>query len=248
MNDYKEGFSIHRDGESSARELTAVSGPGKMRGLEKSGGAVQGSQLGESQVQGRGPGLDGLGLRERAREGARSVCRLWACLRFTGSKTFTTFPEGSLTLKVPGPQPRGLPRGRGWLFRKSLGRAPGQTLVCSFPSVNTRKPHPVPQTDLQKSVLSFRLGYSVGAKWLEAQDSLPRFRTPDQCNFQLSFSKIPTPDIPAISHWSHKNMWGQVISGGRKAHLDPPWRSTSKHIPARLFFFFFSFSNTWEIT
>lgn len=99
MNDYKEGFSIHRDGESSARELTAVSGPGKMRGLEKSGGAVQGSQLGESQVQGRGPGLDGLGLRERAREGARSVCRLCACLRFTGSKTFTTFPEGSLTLR-----------------------------------------------------------------------------------------------------------------------------------------------------
>lgn len=97
----------------------------------------------------------------------------------------------------------------------------------------------MPQTDLQKSVLSFRLGYSVGAKWLEAQDSLPRFRTLDQCNFQLSLSKIPTPDIPAISHWSHKNMWGQVISGGRKAHLDPPWRSTSKHIPARLFFFSF---------
>lgn len=103
MNDYKEGFSIHRDGESSAQELRAVSGPGQMRGLEKSGGAVQGCQLGESQVQGRGPGLDGLGLRGRAREGARSICRLCACLRFTGSKDLHHIPRGVSDLESSRP-------------------------------------------------------------------------------------------------------------------------------------------------
>ena len=49
-----------------------------------------------------------------------------------------------------------------------LGRASGQALVCLFPSVNTGKPHPVLQTDIQKSILNCRLGRPAGAKWLEA--------------------------------------------------------------------------------
>lgn len=104
-----------------------------------------------------------------------------------------------MILKAAGPEPRGLPRGRGRLLRERLGRVSGQALVFHFPSVNTRKPHPVLQTDLQKSILNFRLGYSVGAKWLEAQDSVTRFPTPDPCNSQLGLSEIPTPDVPAVS-------------------------------------------------
>lgn len=56
-------------------------------------GAVQGGQPSESQVQGRGPGLDGPGV------GARGIaCRLFACFCFSGSETLTRFSEGSVIL------------------------------------------------------------------------------------------------------------------------------------------------------
>lgn len=77
-------------------------------------------------------------------------------------------------------QPGGLSCRRGWLLRERLRGTSGQAFVCLFPSVNTRKPHPVLQPDIQKSILNCRLGCSAGAKWLEAQDSVPRFRTPDR--------------------------------------------------------------------
>ena len=108
------------------------------------------------------------------------ICRSCACLCFPGSETLTGFSEGPVILKTAGLQPGGLSCRRGWLLRERLGRASGQAFVCLFPSVNTRKPHPVLQTDIQKSILNCRLGCSAGAKWLEAEDSVPRFRTPDR--------------------------------------------------------------------
>lgn len=66
------------------------------------------------------------------------------------------------------------------LLRERPGRVSGQALVLHFPSVNTRKPHPELQTDIQKSILSCRLGDLARVRLLEAQKSVPRFQTPDR--------------------------------------------------------------------
>lgn len=117
------------------------------------------------------PGPDGPGV---GRVGA--ACRLPA-LVLPGSETLATFSEGSVMLKSAACQPGRLPSGRSRLLRERPGRVSGQALVFHFPSVNRRRPHPALQTDTQKSLLNCRRGDSVGAKWLDAQDRVPRSRT-----------------------------------------------------------------------
>lgn len=205
-------------------------------------GAVPGRQRSESGVQGEeAPGWGGW-ERGATGEGARTVCRLRACVCSTGSETRTRCPEGSVILRLTGPQPRA--RGQGQLWRERLGRGSGRRHLFSTPSVNTKKPHPELQTDLQKSILNFRLGRSVGAKWLEAQDGVPRFRTPDRCHSQSGPRYQPLTFLPLSIHLHKHTAAGYLRRNKGSSRPTLVFNLPNTFLQDLLFF---KFSNTWEI-
>lgn len=153
---------------------------------------VQGSQPSESEVQGRGPGLGG----PRAGEG-RNRMQIVCLFLLSWVQDPHQIPREAWD-----PRPGGLlVRGVG-LLRKGLGRVSGQALVFHFPSVNTRKPHPELQTDIQKSILNCRLRSPQGPNGWKPRTVCPGPGYQISGNFHLSLSEIATADVPAAAHWS----------------------------------------------
>lgn len=231
LNNSKEIVSVYGDGESYGREVS--SGPGKLPMPLKSQEELS-RQLAFRVRSSRGRPRPGWA---RSQGGWKCYADHVPVCAFLGLRP----SSDSVILKVAGPQPGGLCLGRGWLLRERLRRVSGQTLVCLFPSLSTRKPHPVLQTDIQKSFLNCRLGRSAGARWLGAQHSVPRFRTPDPFATAIAASlryQLPT-FLPLLS--GVRKTCGCKLSQEEKRLFwtHPPWCSTCQAHSCKILFFFF---------